>query len=165
VLEPDPAGAARARAAGLHVLECRLQDLDGAFDASFDAVTLLDVFEHLEDSKQALQVARRLLRPGGVLVISTPNLGHWPIVRDLAMGRFDYTPVGSLCWTHVRFFTEASLTAMLNENGFTVEQVAAEPAPADAALEHFIEAAAAAGLRLDRRSLHMPALRVRARVD
>ena len=165
VLEPDPAAAARAREAGLHVLECRMQDLDGAFDASFDAVTLLDVFEHLEDSRQALQVVRRLLRRGGALVISTPNLGHWPIVRDLAMGRFDYTPVGSLCWTHVRFFTEASLSAMLHENGFTVEQVAAEPALADTAQERFIEAAAAAGLRLDRRSLHMQALRVRARVD
>jgi hypothetical protein len=42
--------------------------------------------------------------------------------------------VGSLCWTHVRFFTEASLTAMLHEAGFTVEQVAAEHAPADAAI-------------------------------
>lgn len=166
LLEPDPAAAARARAGGLSVLEAPLEALGDGHDGSFDAVTLLDVLEHLDDPRAGLATIKRLLRPGGTLLVSTPNVGHWPLVRDLAEGRFDYLPVGSLCWTHLRFFTERSLRQLLQEAGFTVEWVAPPDAPVhDPALGRWVEAAREAGLAVDQRSLAMPTLRVRARVD
>jgi SAM-dependent methyltransferase len=48
-------------------------------DASFDAILLLDVFEHLgyADQPKALSEIRRVLRGGGRLIASIPNLAHW----------------------------------------------------------------------------------------
>jgi O-antigen biosynthesis protein len=42
-------------------------------DASFDAVTCFETIEHVDDDRGALAQLRRVLRPGGVLWISTPN--------------------------------------------------------------------------------------------
>ncbi|WP_436714947.1 class I SAM-dependent methyltransferase [Roseiconus lacunae] len=43
----------------------------------FDVVTLFDVFEHLPAPSETLRDAIRLLRPGGKLLLSTGNSGHW----------------------------------------------------------------------------------------
>lgn len=45
-------------------------------DCSFDAVTMFDLLEHVPDDRQAIRETLRVLRPGGVLLISTPN-EHW----------------------------------------------------------------------------------------
>lgn len=42
-------------------------------DDSFDAVTLFDVLEHIEDDRHAAQEALRVARPGGYLLVSTPE--------------------------------------------------------------------------------------------
>lgn len=42
-------------------------------DCSFDAVTMFDVLEHIPDHKKAVLEALRVLRPGGFILISTPN--------------------------------------------------------------------------------------------
>ena len=43
-------------------------------DSSFDLVTCTEVIEHLEDYRAALREMARVLRPGGVLVVTTPNV-------------------------------------------------------------------------------------------
>jgi GT2 family glycosyltransferase/SAM-dependent methyltransferase len=44
--------------------------------ASFDAVTMFDLIEHVPDDQQAIAEALRVLKPGGYLLLSTPN-EHW----------------------------------------------------------------------------------------
>jgi SAM-dependent methyltransferase len=46
-------------------------------DASFDAVVAGEVLEHIEDDRQAVAEAARVLRPGGVLAVSVPAHPEW----------------------------------------------------------------------------------------
>jgi SAM-dependent methyltransferase len=59
-------------------------------DASFDLVTCTEVIEHLENFRAALREMHRVLRPGGVLIVSTPNvLNLRSRVRYLFFGFFN----------------------------------------------------------------------------
>lgn len=120
LLEPGPVAAQRARERGVTVFESTVEALDVASVGLFDAVSFLDVLEHLEAPITALRRVKTVLNPGGFVLLSVPNVGFWPIVRDLLIGRFDYLPVGILCNTHLRFFTERSLMALLEDAGFRV---------------------------------------------
>jgi len=153
VLEPSPQAAQVARSRGMQVMECGIETLDiGQFE-HFDAVSFLDVLEHLKDPLQALKSARNLLRPGGVLLLSIPNIGHWPVIRDLAMGRFDYQPVGILCVTHLRFFTERSIRELLAQAGFEVIEIRRHCPPMTTEFEEALHAMQTAGMACDRDSL------------
>jgi SAM-dependent methyltransferase len=66
--------AQRARERGLRVTAGRLEALDLP-EASFDVITLYDAIEHLTDPVATLAAVRRLLVPGGILHLVTPNVG------------------------------------------------------------------------------------------
>jgi SAM-dependent methyltransferase len=63
------------RARGLDVRKGSLPGDLGLPDASFDAVLLADVLEHVDDEEAALSRAVRLLRPGGALLVTVPAHG------------------------------------------------------------------------------------------
>jgi 2-polyprenyl-3-methyl-5-hydroxy-6-metoxy-1,4-benzoquinol methylase len=77
-IEPDAKAAQLASARGLSVLSATLQP--GALPAaSFDAILMSHVIEHVPDPQETIRECHRLLRPGGVLAMLTPNtdsLGH-----------------------------------------------------------------------------------------
>ncbi len=87
-------------------------------DQQFDVVLALELFEHLTEGEKFLRRAAGWLRPGGSIVLSVPNVGHYSIVEDLAAGRWDYLPMGLLCYTHFRFFTRATLEDWLRGCSF-----------------------------------------------
>jgi len=60
-------------------------------DASFDTVLMTEVLEHLEEPARAIAEARRLLRPGGNLILSTPFM--WPLHEE-PRDFFRYSPHG-----------------------------------------------------------------------
>src|SRR2546426_5645717 len=78
--------AQRARARGLRVTAGRLEELDLPA-ASFDVITLYEALEHLTDPVATLAAVHRLLVPGGLLHLVTPNVGG---VQARLLGRHWY---------------------------------------------------------------------------
>lgn len=111
-LELSEAGAAFAtERLGLRVV--REQAERASFDeGSFDVVAMFDVIEHLLDPMAVLRSTHRLLRPNGVLLISTPNLDA---LSRLAMGAGWAVLSPS---EHLYYFTERTLQAVLERAGF-----------------------------------------------
>jgi len=74
-----------------------------AFDDSvFDAVTMFDVLEHIPDHERAVDEALRVLKPGGHMLLSTPN-EHWRFPYYGFMKRFCPSEAEMFAeWGHVR---------------------------------------------------------------
>ncbi|MBU2755759.1 class I SAM-dependent methyltransferase [Acidithiobacillus sp. CV18-2] len=98
---------------GAKVFKGMLPNLDLP-DNSFDVITLSHVIEHVHDPDLALREIHRLLKPGGLLWLATPNLAsdgarffkrHW---RGLEVPR------------HLCLFTPSSITALMKSEGFSV---------------------------------------------
>jgi SAM-dependent methyltransferase len=80
------------------------------------------VLEHVADGAHLLQEARRVLRPGGRILVTVPYHGRVQAAL-IALLRFDahFDPQGQ----HLRFFTRASLAASLAAAGFGEPRVRA----------------------------------------
>jgi SAM-dependent methyltransferase len=127
------AGALRqARALGLEVLRGGM-DLPVA-DGAADVVIMSEVIEHLVDPDAAVAEVRRVLRPGGSLLLSTPNLAAWynrallaagvqPVFSEVSL-RGIYGRPGQVVAGHLRLFTRRALTEFLAASGFRCVTVA-----------------------------------------
>jgi SAM-dependent methyltransferase len=91
---------------------------------SFDAITAMEILEHLVDTTFFLSECRRVLKPGGHLYLSTPNLASMVNRIRLLVGQYpywvDYRLEDSI--GHVRNYTLPILTQHLMNVGFRVEQ-------------------------------------------
>lgn len=102
-------------------IEKSLPDLQ---PASVDLVLCLDVLEHLVDPWEALRRLDTFLKPGGMWIISVPNIRNYRILCDLAFkGRFNYADDGILDRTHLRFFTRSSAIQLAQTTGAKVQQI------------------------------------------
>jgi SAM-dependent methyltransferase len=122
-LFPDAAEIARGRLD--EVYEGNIEQLELRIaPASLDVVLCLDVLEHLIDPWTTVARLATLLKPGGVLIASIPNVRHFRIVLPLLFrGRWDYASFGLMDRTHLRFFTEHTATALLRQAGLRVDAV------------------------------------------
>ena len=115
-VEPDPVAAARARGSGLEVHDGLLED--AAFPAeAFDAIVLSHVVEHVHDPTRLLHECQRVLRPGGVLVVMTPNL------ESVGHRRFGADWRGLEPPRHLHLFSSRSLRTCVQRAGLTVTEV------------------------------------------
>lgn len=89
----------------------------------FDLILALDILEHLTDPGAVLAALVARLAPGGRIIVSVPNVGHFSILADLLLRRrFQYRDAGILDRTHLRFFTEASAIGLMNSAGLGVRE-------------------------------------------
>ena len=121
------AGAALERARAVAPgADLRLLEDDGSIPlehGSVDLVWCSEVLEHVADGAHLLQEARRVLRPGGRILVTVPYHGRVQAAL-IALLRFDahFDPQGQ----HLRFFTRASLAASLRAAGFEAPAIHAE---------------------------------------
>jgi SAM-dependent methyltransferase len=91
--------------------------------ASFDALILSEVLEHLRDPWAVLGRLHSLLRPGALVFASTPNAAHREMIVMLLRGRWELRSYGPLDATHLRWFTPSSLRDAFEGAGFAVDSV------------------------------------------
>ncbi len=110
----------------LHVLQERGAELPWPQE-SFDVVTLLEIVEHLHESPRSLlEWAGRTLKPGGLLLVTTPNGVNLRKRLWVLTGRSNYPPLGEFYraqgrWRgHVREYTRAELETLLRWSGFEI---------------------------------------------
>jgi methionine biosynthesis protein MetW len=119
---------AAVRAARAHAVPAIQADLDHRHlplrDGTADVVAALDVVEHVIDPIAFVRAAHRLLKRGGVVIVTTPNARFVRHVADLVLRgrsmRTSYDPEG-YDGGHLHYFTFRDLRALLEANGFAVE--------------------------------------------
>lgn len=112
----NPANVDHARQLGFEAFVCDANvPMDPSLGGTFDGVVMLEVIEHITNAELLLQEAHRLLKPGGFMVLSTPN--PYFIWRRLSMlfGR----PIEGEGY-HYRFFTRQTLEQTLKDHKFKI---------------------------------------------
>lgn len=82
-------------------------------DAHFDVVTLWDVLEHTPDPKKVLEECRRIMKPGGLLIVNYPDIEA--LVARLMGRKWVF-----LLSVHLYYFTPDTIRQMLEKTGFGV---------------------------------------------
>jgi SAM-dependent methyltransferase len=93
-------------------------------DAQFDVVFAGEIIEHLFDAQAFARELRRVLRPSGKLVLTTPNLAHLPDRLALLLGKApaQVQPLHPFLRLHIRPFTFGTLRDTLESAGFAIDK-------------------------------------------
>ncbi|MBU4175773.1 MAG: class I SAM-dependent methyltransferase [Actinobacteria bacterium] len=143
-VEIDTDRARTARDRGITVTEADLERPLPLEDETADAITVNQVIEHLKNTDNMISEAMRLLRPGGLLVISTENLSSWHNIFSIILGwqPFSLTNISdrrmgignplalhrgntgvSRYMQHRRVFSPRGLAELIEIHGFQVESL------------------------------------------
>jgi methionine biosynthesis protein MetW len=126
-LEYDPVATqiAKNRCSEVYTVDLDLADaLDVAkASAPYDVLLAAAILEHLKYPEATLQKLRDLLKPDALVIISLPNIAHWQFRLKLLAGKFDYSDYGVMDRTHTRLYTLKTGRELLEQNGYTVENV------------------------------------------
>lgn len=91
---------------------------DAGFSSEhFDAVIMHHVIEHIEDPQRTITEVRRLLAPGGCLILGTPDFDGACARRFGPRYRLLHDP------THISLFSNESMHRFLRDHGFLIENV------------------------------------------
>ncbi len=105
-----------ARSAQAHGFGCVLADLERGLpyaEASLDGAMLVEVIEHVVHAEALAAELARVIRPGGWLVVTTPNVVHWTYRWRTLTG---HPPKQE--GYHLRFFTRETLEHLFETVGF-----------------------------------------------
>ncbi len=83
---------------------------------TFDFIYCSEVMEHVPNPESFAAALAQLCRPGGYLFVTTPDIGHWRVPKDLVSWNLVYPP------QHVSYFTAKSLGLLLARHGFALRR-------------------------------------------
>jgi 2-polyprenyl-3-methyl-5-hydroxy-6-metoxy-1,4-benzoquinol methylase len=92
--------------------------------ASLDLILCLDVLEHLVDPWNVVARLDALLKPGGAIVVSIPNIRYFKASLGLVVfGNWRYEQEGTLDRTHLRFFTKKTAIELMQSSGLHCDRI------------------------------------------
>jgi glycosyltransferase involved in cell wall biosynthesis/cyclopropane fatty-acyl-phospholipid synthase-like methyltransferase len=104
-------------------IEADLNDpLPDFLEGQYDVVVAGDILEHVVEPHSLLNELARALKPGGEILVSVPNFGHWYPRGRTTLGKFDYDQRGPLDRGHLRFFTRDSIEALIANCGLVITE-------------------------------------------
>jgi len=119
---------------GVEVIEADLDEESPPFPEPFSFIVCGDVLEHLRDPGKTLRWLRSNLAPGGRLVASLPNSGHWYFRWTVLRGRFPAEDRGLFDATHLHFYTWDGWRHLLQGANLEITAVAPTAVPFGLAL-------------------------------
>lgn len=128
-IEQDPQMAAIAREYCDKMLVEDIETLDLERLGQYDAIVLGDVLEHLRNPSEVLQRLAKHLKVGGKVLMSLPNVANIWVRLNLLLGRFNYSRVGILDESHLRFFTLQTSKKLAADSGLDVVGINTTPIP------------------------------------
>lgn len=93
---------------------------------AIDVVYAGALIEHLYDPEFFLKECHRVLKQGGIIILSTPNIASLTSRLRMLFGKGPKFYASALSWPfggHIRIFTAQTLKQLLEENGFAVEEL------------------------------------------
>lgn len=121
--------------------QCNIEEGIPYKDGFFDTVYAAELIEHLVDPDYFLKECNRLLKPGGTILVTTPNLCAWynrilvlfgiqPLFYETSTvnprtgaGPLKFLKQGKIPVGHIRIFTIRAMKDLLESQGFEVELV------------------------------------------
>ncbi|MBD2609704.1 MAG: class I SAM-dependent methyltransferase [Nostoc sp. ZfuVER08] len=88
-------------------------------EQGFDIVIAAEVVEHLFYPRELLRAAKKCLKPKGYIILTTPFHGYWKNLAMALLGKMDRHLNPLWDGGHIKFFSVATLTNLLEEEGFT----------------------------------------------
>ena len=115
-------------------------DLDSLQEQDFDWIVALDILEHLPNPEEYLKNLKRLLAPGGKILLSVPNVAHWSVRFPLFFfGSFEYRSPRIMDASHIYFFSRKRFkTLCASLSGAKVTELSASIEPFELALPTWI---------------------------
>ena len=92
-------------------------------DASFDGALSVEVLEHLFDPLAAARELHRVLKPGGLVIVTVPNFGYHEcrllaLLRAQVPSEPEQPKINRFNGVHIRYFSKLMLTRLLRDAGF-----------------------------------------------
>ncbi len=84
---------------------------------SIDSITMIEVIEHLVDIEGTLKELFRVMKPGGILLITTTDF-NW--LKQVIIAMFFFEKYFYPTNPHIRFFKKSTLADILSKNGFSI---------------------------------------------
>lgn len=122
-IEPSSQGVEQARTQYPNLKELHqgsiYDDLAAAYGA-FDVVLSLEVVEHLYAPRRFAESAFALLKPGGLLVLSTPYHGYAKNLAISLLGKWDWHANPLWDHGHIKLWSRPTISTLLTEAGFSI---------------------------------------------
>ncbi len=120
-VEMLPERAARAQEELSEVIVGDVEAIELEFlPAEFDALVLSDVVQQLREPAALLRRLHRFVRPGGLVLASSPNFAHWKVIRELLFGRLAEPVHSEAGQADLHRFTPESFAGLFERSGYDV---------------------------------------------